>query len=120
MDVAWSAARAIDPADSSVLRGDPAEFMSRLTALVNELKFVFERMGIDVWKVIEAANTKPFGLMAFYPGPGLGGHWTETIAAGWNRLWSVDQFVTPRRETEDYGRGEAAKRICAVVAGRAP
>ncbi|HEX5272626.1 MAG TPA: nucleotide sugar dehydrogenase, partial [Gemmataceae bacterium] len=43
-------------------------------ALVNELKVVFERMGIDVWEVIEAAKTKPFGFQPFYPGPGLGGH----------------------------------------------
>ena len=43
-------------------------------ALVNELKTVFETMGIDVWEVIRAASTKPFGFMPFYPGPGLGGH----------------------------------------------
>ena len=43
-------------------------------ALVNELKMVFDRMGIDVWEVIDAASTKPFGFNAFYPGPGLGGH----------------------------------------------
>jgi UDP-N-acetyl-D-glucosamine dehydrogenase len=43
-------------------------------ALVNELKCVFEAMGIDVWEVIGAAKTKPFGFQAFYPGPGLGGH----------------------------------------------
>ncbi|TXT34516.1 MAG: wbpA [Chitinophagaceae bacterium] len=43
-------------------------------ALVNELKMVFDRMDIDVWEVIEAAKTKPFGFQAFYPGPGLGGH----------------------------------------------
>lgn len=43
-------------------------------ALVNELKMTFDRMGIDVWEVIEAAKTKPFGFQAFYPGPGLGGH----------------------------------------------
>ena len=43
-------------------------------ALVNELKVVFDRMGIDIWEVIEAAKTKPFGFQAFYPGPGLGGH----------------------------------------------
>jgi UDP-N-acetyl-D-glucosamine dehydrogenase len=43
-------------------------------ALVNELKQVYATMGIDVWEVIEAAKTKPFGFMAFYPGPGLGGH----------------------------------------------
>ncbi|OJW05724.1 MAG: UDP-N-acetyl-D-glucosamine dehydrogenase [Planctomycetales bacterium 71-10] len=43
-------------------------------ALVNELKVLFDRMGIDVWEVIEAAKSKPFGYQAFYPGPGLGGH----------------------------------------------
>jgi UDP-N-acetyl-D-glucosamine dehydrogenase len=43
-------------------------------ALVNELKVVYAAMGIDVWEVINAAKTKPFGFMAFYPGPGLGGH----------------------------------------------
>lgn len=43
-------------------------------ALVNELKMVFDKMNIDVWEVIEAAKTKPFGFQAFYPGPGLGGH----------------------------------------------
>ena len=43
-------------------------------ALVNELKVLFTEMGIDIWEVIEAAKTKPFGYMPFYPGPGLGGH----------------------------------------------
>jgi UDP-N-acetyl-D-glucosamine dehydrogenase len=43
-------------------------------ALVNELKMLYDRMGIDVWEVIDAARTKPFGFQAFYPGPGLGGH----------------------------------------------
>lgn len=43
-------------------------------ALVNELKMVFEDMGVDVWEVVRAAATKPFGFEAFYPGPGLGGH----------------------------------------------
>lgn len=43
-------------------------------ALVNELKMVYSAMGIDVWEVINAAKTKPFGFMPFYPGPGLGGH----------------------------------------------
>ncbi len=49
-------------------------FRSVNIALVNELKVVFERMGIDIYEVIDAAKTKPFGFMAFYPGPGLGGH----------------------------------------------
>jgi len=43
-------------------------------AMVNELKMLFQRIGIDIWEVIEAAKTKPFGFQAFYPGPGLGGH----------------------------------------------
>ena len=43
-------------------------------ALVNELKMLFDRMGIDVWEVIRGASTKPFGFQPFYPGPGLGGH----------------------------------------------
>ncbi len=49
-------------------------FRSVNIALVNELKVIFDRMGIDIWEVIEAARTKPFGFMPFYPGPGLGGH----------------------------------------------
>jgi UDP-N-acetyl-D-glucosamine dehydrogenase len=49
-------------------------FRSVNIALVNELKMVYAAMGIDVWEVIQAAKTKPFGFMPFYPGPGLGGH----------------------------------------------
>lgn len=49
-------------------------FRSVNIALVNELKLVYAAMGIDVWEVINAAKTKPFGYMPFYPGPGLGGH----------------------------------------------
>jgi UDP-N-acetyl-D-glucosamine dehydrogenase len=49
-------------------------FRSINIALVNELKMTFDRMGIDIWEVIEAAKTKPFGFKPFYPGPGLGGH----------------------------------------------
>ncbi len=49
-------------------------FRSVNIALVNELKVLFDKMGIDVWEVIGAASTKPFGFMPFYPGPGLGGH----------------------------------------------
>jgi UDP-N-acetyl-D-glucosamine dehydrogenase len=43
-------------------------------AMINELKMIFDRMDIDIWEVIDAAKTKPFGFQAFYPGPGLGGH----------------------------------------------
>jgi UDP-N-acetyl-D-glucosamine dehydrogenase len=49
-------------------------FRSVNIALVNELAILAERMGIDIWEVIEAAKTKPFGFMPFYPGPGVGGH----------------------------------------------
>ena len=49
-------------------------FRSVNIALVNELKVIYSRMGIDVWEVIQAASTKPFGYMPFFPGPGLGGH----------------------------------------------
>ncbi len=43
-------------------------------AMINELKLLFQRLDIDIWQVIDAAKTKPFGFQAFYPGPGLGGH----------------------------------------------
>lgn len=49
-------------------------FRSVNIALVNELKMTFMKMGIDIWEVVDAAKTKPFGFMPFYPGPGLGGH----------------------------------------------
>jgi len=49
-------------------------FRSVNIALVNELKIIFSKMGIDIWEVIDSAKTKPFGFMPFYPGPGLGGH----------------------------------------------
>lgn len=49
-------------------------FRSVNIAMVNELKVVFQKMDIDIWEVIKAASTKPFGFMPFYPGPGLGGH----------------------------------------------
>ena len=49
-------------------------FRSVNIALVNELKIIYDKMGIDIWEVINLAKTKPFGYMPFYPGPGLGGH----------------------------------------------
>jgi len=49
-------------------------FRSVNIAMVNEMKMILDKMGIDVWEVINAASTKPFGYMPFYPGPGLGGH----------------------------------------------
>lgn len=49
-------------------------FRSVNIAMVNELKMIFDKMGIDIWEIIDAAKSKPFGFMPFYPGPGLGGH----------------------------------------------
>jgi UDP-N-acetyl-D-glucosamine dehydrogenase len=49
-------------------------FRSVNIAMVNEMKMIFDRMGIDIWEVVEAASTKPFGFMPFIPGPGYGGH----------------------------------------------
>lgn len=68
----------IHPVNSAEI-GEAAKILENVyravnIALVNELKVVFDRMGIDIWEVIEAAKTKPFGFQAFYPGPGLGGH----------------------------------------------
>jgi UDP-N-acetyl-D-glucosamine dehydrogenase len=62
------------PATAEAVKLTENIFRAVNIALVNELKVVFEAMGIDVWEVIDAAKTKPFGFMAFYPGPGLGGH----------------------------------------------
>ena len=69
-------------------------FRSVNIALVNELKVVFDKMGIDVWEVIEAAKSKPFGYMPFYPGPGIGGHClagTESVRV---RSGSFDTVLT--------------------------
>ena len=49
-------------------------FRATNIALVNETAIMCDRLGVDVWEVIKAAGTKPFGFMTFYPGPGLGGH----------------------------------------------
>jgi UDP-N-acetyl-D-glucosamine dehydrogenase len=62
------------PATAEAVKLTENIFRAVNIALVNELKLVFDAMGIDVWEVIEAARTKPFGFMPFYPGPGLGGH----------------------------------------------
>ncbi len=62
------------PATAEAVKLTENIFRSVNIALVNELKFVYGAMGIDIWEVIEAAKSKPFGYMPFYPGPGLGGH----------------------------------------------
>ena len=70
-------------------------------AMVNELKIVFDKMGIDVWEVIKAANTKPFGFNAFYPGPGLGGHCIPIDP--FYLTWKARQYGIPTRFIELAG-----------------
>ena len=75
-------------------------------ALVNELKLVYEAMGIDVWEVIEAASTKPFGYMPFYPGPGLGGHCIPIDP--FYLTWKAREFEVPVRFIELAGEINSA------------
>ncbi len=70
-------------------------------ALVNELKMLFDRMGIDVWEVVRAASTKPFGFSAFYPGPGLGGHCIPIDP--FYLTWKARQYGLPTRFIELAG-----------------
>ena len=70
-------------------------------AMVNELKMVFDRMEIDIWEVIRAASTKPFGFKAFYPGPGLGGHCIPIDP--FYLTWKARQYGMPTRFIELAG-----------------
>jgi UDP-N-acetyl-D-glucosamine dehydrogenase len=70
-------------------------------AMVNELKIVFDRMGIDIWEVINAASTKPFGFHPFYPGPGLGGHCIPIDP--FYLTWKARQYGMPTRFIELAG-----------------
>lgn len=70
-------------------------------ALVNELKIVFDKMNINIWEVIEAASTKPFGFTAFYPGPGLGGHCIPIDP--FYLTWKSLEYKTPTRFIELAG-----------------
>ena len=70
-------------------------------AMVNELKMLFDRMGIDVWEVIRAASTKPFGFQPFYPGPGLGGHCIPIDP--FYLAWKARQYDMPTRFIELAG-----------------
>lgn len=70
-------------------------------ALVNELKVIYEAMGVDVWEVIEAAKTKPFGYMPFYPGPGLGGHCIPIDP--FYLTWKAREYDIPTRFIELAG-----------------
>jgi UDP-N-acetyl-D-glucosamine dehydrogenase len=103
-------------------------------ALVNELKGVFAAMGIDIWEVIEAAKTKPFGFQAFYPGPGLGGHcipidpfyltWaarrhglnTRFIELAGEINTAMPQYVVERvaEALNDEGKAVKGSRVCVL------
>lgn len=71
-------------------------------ALVNELKIVFDKMGINVWEVISAASTKPFGFQPFYPGPGLGGHCIPIDP--FYLSWKAKEYQTEAQFIELAGR----------------
>jgi len=75
-------------------------------ALVNELKIVYEAMGIDIWDVIDAAKTKPFGYMPFYPGPGLGGHCIPIDP--FYLTWKSREYELPTRFIELAGEINSA------------
>ena len=75
-------------------------------ALVNELKVVYGAMGIDIWEVIEAAKTKPFGYMPFYPGPGLGGHCVPIDP--FYLTWKAREYELPTRFIELAGEINSA------------
>ena len=76
-------------------------FRSVNIAMVNELKIIFTKMGINIWEVIEAAKTKPFGYMPFYPGPGLGGHCIPIDP--FYLTWKAREFETATRFIELAG-----------------
>ena len=76
-------------------------FRSVNIALVNELKLVYAAMGIDIWEVIDAAKTKPFGFMPFYPGPGLGGHCIPIDP--FYLTWKAREYGQPTRFIELAG-----------------
>jgi len=106
-------------------------------ALVNELKLLCERMNIDIWEVIDAAKTKPFGFMAFYPGPGLGGHcipidpyyltWkarefefnTRFIELAGEINWQMPYHVVDRTIEALNEQGKPAKGAKALILGLA-
>jgi UDP-N-acetyl-D-glucosamine dehydrogenase len=75
-------------------------------ALVNELKVVYEAMGIDIWEVVDAAKTKPFGYMPFYPGPGLGGHCIPIDP--FYLTWKSREYELPTRFIELAGEINSA------------
>jgi UDP-N-acetyl-D-glucosamine dehydrogenase len=93
-------------------------FRSVNIALVNELKQIYAAMGIDVWEVIEAAKTKPFGFMPFYPGPGLGGHCIPIDP--FYLSWKAREYEIPARFIELAGEiNTAMPRLVVEALARA-
>lgn len=92
-------------------------------ALVNELKIVFEAMGIDIWEVIDAAKTKPFGYMPFYPGPGLGGHCIpiDPFYLTWKaREFNINtRFIELAGEVNRAMPGRVVEKVAEALSGRA-
>ncbi len=86
-------------------------------ALVNELKGILEKLGVDIWEVIDAAKTKPFGFHAFYPGPGMGGHCIPVDP--FYLWWKARELGEDARFIELAGRVnvEMPKRVVAKVEG---
>ncbi len=107
--VAAALYRAIVPEVIAVSSPEVAESTKQLenifravnVGMVNELKMLFHRMGIDIWEVIDAASTKPFGFMRFTPGPGLGGHCLPIDP--YYLTWRARQFGVPTRFIELAG-----------------
>ncbi|MGO8697129.1 MAG: nucleotide sugar dehydrogenase [Limisphaerales bacterium] len=97
-------------------------FRSVNIALVNELKVVYSAMGIDIWEVINAAKTKPFGFMPFYPGPGLGGHCIPIDP--FYLTWKAREYVQSTRFIELAGEVNSAmpeyvvERVAAALNSR--
>jgi UDP-N-acetyl-D-glucosamine dehydrogenase len=87
-------------------------FRSVNVALVNELKMIFAKMDIDIWEVIDAAATKPFGYMPFYPGPGLGGHCIPIDP--FYLSWRAREFGMPTRFIELAGEINVAMPLYVV------
>jgi UDP-N-acetyl-D-glucosamine dehydrogenase len=123
--VARALYEAIVPATIPVSSPDAAEatklleniYRSINIALVNELKLVFEKMGVDIWEVINAASSKPFGYTPFYPGPGLGGHCIPIDP--FYLTWRAREFDTPTRFIQLAGEINTAmpERVIDRLAG---
>ncbi len=94
------------PATAEAVKLTENIFRAVNIALVNELKVVYEAMGIDVWEVIDAAKTKPFGYMPFYPGPGLGGHCIPIDP--FYLTWKSREYELPTRFIELAGEINSA------------